>query len=223
MRRHAASTIRAGFARYHMMRATRRSIGRVTSSGTMTLSLLPFLSGGPRSPALSSFPGHGEFPALPTRDVVFAFPFETWSEAENSEMFRPSGRLLGTLLHHPSVDKLLVANPYQSWPSRMVRRLTGRLDERPFDVRRPGTTLVSPYRIRRRNPAAVGAARRTYMAYDRALRHAAERLGMNSPAVITSHPLLAGFSPLEWAHSVTYYALDDYAAHPAYRLYDPSY
>jgi glycosyltransferase involved in cell wall biosynthesis len=46
---------------------------------------------------------------------------------------------------------------------------------------------------------------------------------MARPAVITSHPLLAGFSPLEWAHSVTYYALDDYAAHPAYRLYDPSY
>ena len=35
---------------------------------------------------------------------------------------------------------------------------------------------------------------------------------MDRPAVITAHPVLAGFGRFEWARSVTYYAWDDWSA-----------
>jgi glycosyltransferase involved in cell wall biosynthesis len=37
------------------------------------------------------------------------------------------------------------------------------------------------------------------------------------------NPLIAGFAPLEWAQQVTFYATDDWAAHPAYRAWWPAY
>jgi glycosyltransferase involved in cell wall biosynthesis len=42
------------------------------------------------------------------------------------------------------------------------------------------------------------------------------------PAVITTHPLVAGFAPLEWASSVTYYAYDDLAELPDLRRSRPA-
>lgn len=151
------------------------------------------------------------------------FSFETWTEARDREMFRPQDRLLLLLASHPAVQGLLVANPFQSWPVRTGRRLAGRLHEVPFDLDRPKTALVSPMRVRRRNPPWIPWAKHSYVRYDRALHRAADDLGLRRPAVITCHPMQAAFAPFEWAHSVTYYALDDYAAHPAYRHYERAY
>src|SRR5204863_3146640 len=88
------------------------------------------------------------FPEGPVRDVIFALGYETWTEARGREIFRPPGRLLTTLTSHPRVGRLLVANPFQSWPVRTARRLAGRLHEHPYDLNRPNTGLVSPYRMR---------------------------------------------------------------------------
>ena len=64
---------------------------------------------------------------------------------------------------------------------------------------------------------------RTFASYDRAMERRVRAMGMREPVVITTHPLLAGFAELAWARAVTYYALDDWAAHPAYRRWWDAY
>src|SRR5262249_42700650 len=68
--------------------------------------------------------------------------------------------------------------------------------------------LVEPRRLRRRDPTTVRALERVYDAYDRILGGTAANLGTDRPAVITTNPFVAGFSPLRWAGRVTFYAWD---------------
>ena len=142
------------------------------------------------------------------RDVVFTFYQETWANAVGREMYMAGPRLLATLMSEPSVRRLLVANPYRSTPIQWARRLSGqRPVPFPADVRR---ALVEPRRLRRRDPTSVRALERVYDAYDRILEGAAAKLGADRPAVITTNPFVAGFSPLRWAGRVTFYAWDDW-------------
>jgi glycosyltransferase involved in cell wall biosynthesis len=111
-------------------------------------------------------------------------------------------------MSEPSVRRLLVANPYRSTPIQWARRLTGKRPVPfPADVRH---ALIEPRRLRRRDPTSVRALERVYDAYDRILEGAAAKLGADRPAVITTNPFVAGFSPLRWAGSVTFYAWDDW-------------
>jgi glycosyltransferase involved in cell wall biosynthesis len=141
-------------------------------------------------------------------DVVFTFYQETWTDALNREMYMSGDRLLATLMEEPSVRRLLVANPYRSAPIQWARRLSGqRSAPFPANVHR---AFVGPKRLRRRDPASVRALERVYRSYDRILAMAAAKLGADRPAVITTSPFVAGFSPLRWAGPVTFYAWDDW-------------
>jgi glycosyltransferase involved in cell wall biosynthesis len=161
----------------------------------------------------SASPGGG-------RDVVFTFYGETWTDAQDREMYMAGDRLLLTLLNHPAVRKLVVANPYRSAPIQLARRLAGQRSA-PFtdDLRR---VLVEPRRLRRHDPISIPALERVYAAYDRALERAASRLGARRPAVITTSPFVAGFAPLRWAGPVTFYAWDDWAS-GSFRRWWPAY
>lgn len=130
-------------------------------------------------------------------------------------------RLIMTLMQHPSVRRLAVANPYRSWPVRRMKGVLGHRDA-PFPDT-PGRALVAPMRIRRSHPVGDEAIERLYAAYDRRLRRAAGRLGMVRPAVVAVNPFVAAYSPLEWAGPVTYYALDHWAAHPRHRALWPAF
>jgi teichuronic acid biosynthesis glycosyltransferase TuaH len=142
------------------------------------------------------------------RDVVFAFYQETWANAVGREMYMSGPRLVATLMSEPSVRRLLVANPYRSAPIQWAKRLSGqRPVPFPADIRR---ALVEPRRLRRRDPTSVRALERVYDAYDRVLEGAAAQLGSDRPAVITTNPFVAGFSPLRWAGRITFYAWDDW-------------
>jgi glycosyltransferase involved in cell wall biosynthesis len=142
------------------------------------------------------------------RDVVFTFYQETWANAVGRQMYMTGPRLVATLMSEPSVRRLLVANPYRSTPIQWARRLSGqRPVPFPAGVRR---ALVEPRRLRRRDPTSVRALERVYDAYDRVLEGAAANLGADRPAVITTSPFVAGFSPLRWAGRVTFYAWDDW-------------
>ena len=83
--------------------------------------------------------------------------------------------------------------------------------------------LLSPVRLRRQDPTSLRRIKRTFRAYDRALRRAASDMGLERPVVITAHPLVAGFAELSWARAVTWYAVDDWALHPAYSRWWPAY
>jgi teichuronic acid biosynthesis glycosyltransferase TuaH len=164
---------------------------------------------------IASNPLHHERPtALSTvkvdhsRDVVFTFYQETWANAAGREAYMAGPRLLASLMAEHSVRRLLVANPYRSAPAQWARRLSGR---RPVPFPTSGEhALVEPKRLRRRDPTSVRALARVYEAYDRILEAAAARLGADRPAVITTNPFVAGFSPMRWAGNVTFYAWDDW-------------
>ena len=145
-----------------------------------------------------------------SRDVVFTFYQESWTNAVGRESYMTGPRLLATLMSEPSIRRLLVANPYRSTPIQWARRLIGqRAAPFPADV---GRALVEPMRIGRRDPTSVPALERIYRTYDQVLEAAAAKLGADRPTVITTSPFVAGFSPLRWAGQVTFYAWDDWRA-----------
>lgn len=156
-----------------------------------------------------------------TRDVVFTFNLESWTNAAGGARYMTGPRLMTTLLSEPSVRKLLVANPYHSIPIHWAKRLIGKRPP-PFPTVN-GRALVEPMRIRRRDPTSVRALERAYIAYDRALETAAAALGADRPAVITTNPFVAGFSPLRWAGQVTFYAWDDWPSGQAVRRWWTAY
>jgi len=174
---------------------------------------------------ISCLPGRDFRPAAPAtaeapRDVVFTFSYVSWAGAQLRGMCFAQDRLAQTLLDDPRVARLLVCNLPRSRPVKLVK-----------DALRPGpefpasdsARLHEPLRLRRQDPRSIRALERWYRLYDRRLRRAALRFGMQRPAVITAHPLIAGFPELSWAGPVTFYATDDWAAYPRGKAWWPAY
>lgn len=154
------------------------------------------------------------------RDVLFTFTFETWSDAVARGMARPPDRLALTLLEHPEVRKLLVADPPRNAARRLAKRLLGRHDA-PFPAAL-GRDHVAPVTWARVDPFSIPGLERQGRAYDADLAAAARDHGMTEVAVITASPFAAGYSPFEWAAGATYYARDDWAHLPARRAWWPA-
>lgn len=149
------------------------------------------------------------------RDVILTYTTSTWDDAQRRGMCRGPDRLFLTLREHPAVARVMVVNPFRSRPVRLARRAAGQR-EHPFPAS-DTAFLVSPQRVRRRDPAGVAALERAYRAYDARIARAAAAAGFVRPAVITMSPLVAGFAPLGWAGPVTLYANDDWRAYHGYR------
>jgi teichuronic acid biosynthesis glycosyltransferase TuaH len=147
-------------------------------------------------------------------DVVYTLSNVTWQAAARRGFFASEDQLLRSLIMSDRIGRLLICNHARSLPIKLIRDVTGS-DRAPFpsDDR---TWLVEPLRLRRIDPASIRGVTREFASYDRALQRAVRRHGLEDPVVITGHPLVAGFSPLEWARTVTWYAIDDWAEHPAY-------
>jgi teichuronic acid biosynthesis glycosyltransferase TuaH len=147
-------------------------------------------------------------------DVVFALFQTSWSGAVARGLCMPEDRLAAALPAHPRVRRALVVNPPRNAAAHWLRPA-----RTPF----PGPALHEPLRLRRADPADPSAARRDAAAYERSLRRAARRLGLERPAIITTHPVLAGFGDFGWAGPVTYYAWDDWTASEPHRRWWPVY
>lgn len=157
-------------------------------------------------------------PGSPPRDAqphdyVFTFSFETYVDAARRGMMRPPDRILTSLMHHPLVGRLLVANPYR-WFPRVAAGLV--LDRDVKFPTSPRVSLHAPMRLRRSEARSVDDVVREFTAYDRSLRRSARGQGLERPHVITTNPLVAGFSPFEWARNVTFFARDDWLSAPQY-------
>ncbi len=157
------------------------------------------------------------------RDVVFTFSFVTWQAAARRGWFMPEDRLAKALVSHPRVRRVLVCEQMRSLPIKFARDLLTPAHERVDFPKGERAGLVQPVRLRRRDPTSLGGVRRMAAAYDRVLARAVARGGLREPAVITAHPLLAGFAECAWARAVTYYAIDDWGAHPSLRRWWPAY
>lgn len=154
------------------------------------------------------------------RDVIFAFAYATWRTACDRGMCFSEDRLVQTLLEHPRVRRLLVVETPRSLPIKLVK---DRVRPAPAFPAVAGAALHGPTRLRRSDPRGRRALQRTYRGWDRSVRRAAERHGLERPALITTHPLVPGFADLGWADSVTFYAYDDLAASPPLRRWWPAY
>jgi len=152
-------------------------------------------------------------------DVVFSFAYATWGTAAARGMCFSEDRLVETLVDDGRVERLLVAETPRSLP---IKLLKDRLREPPQPPAGDGVSLYGPTRLRRADPTSVRAVEGSYRRWDARLQSICRRRGLVRPAVITTHPLIAGFAPLEWASSVTYYAYDDLAELPELRRSRPT-
>lgn len=153
----------------------------------------------------STWPGTGR------RDVIFTFAFTSWSGAAARGFCFSEDRLASALLEHPHVRRVLICDPFRSAPRKLVRALLGHRDTAfpTSDI----ATQHSPLRLKRDDPAGIKGIERAYAAYERGIRHAALRIGLDRPAIVTANPMLAGFGDFAWAGPVTFYAWDDLAEH----------
>jgi teichuronic acid biosynthesis glycosyltransferase TuaH len=153
-------------------------------------------------------------------DAIFTFDDITWEAAQRRGMCFPTDRVALALSEDPRVERLLICDQPRSAPVKLVKDVLRRPPPFPATDR---VHLHQPLRLRRRDPLTLGGLERSYAAYGRRLRRAANRHGLERPAVITAHPFVAAFAELDWAGPVTLLATDDWAAHPAYERWQPAY
>jgi teichuronic acid biosynthesis glycosyltransferase TuaH len=153
-------------------------------------------------------------------DFVFTFSFETFADAARRGMMRPPDRIVMSLMRSPHVNRLLVANPYRWMPRVLAAPLIDR------DVPFPASDrfqLHSPSRLRRSDRLDPAAVAQEYAQYDASLYRRAERAGLVEPVVLTCNPLVAGFAPLQWTRSTTFFARDDWLSSPSRSEYWPAF
>jgi len=154
------------------------------------------------------------------RDVVFSFAYASWETAVARGMCFSEDRMVETLLAHPAVGRLLVAETPRSLPLKLARQALRPPPPFPSDG---VASLYGPTRLRRGDPSGTRSLERSFGRWDAQMRRVAARRGLERPALITTHPLVAGFAPLEWASSVTFYAYDDLAESQPLRRLWPAY
>ena len=153
-------------------------------------------------------------------DAIFTFDDITWAAARERGMCFPTDRVALALIEDPRVDRVLICDQPRSAAVKLARDVLRRERSFPAGER---VHQYQPLRLRRRDPVSVRDLERYYRRYDRRLRRAAQRHGLQRPALITAHPFVAAFAPLEWAGPVTLFATDDWAAHPDYARWRPAY
>jgi glycosyltransferase involved in cell wall biosynthesis len=155
---------------------------------------------------------------MDARDLVFGFFSVSWAGAVERELIMPEDRLADALTRDPAVRRLLVANPYRSVAGKAAA-VVRRRAEAPFPSSAT-RSLYAPLRLRRTDPVDP---ERTIARYEAGVRRAARRAGLERPAVITAHPLFAGYGAFDWAGPVTYYAWDNWSASEPHRPWWPAY
>jgi teichuronic acid biosynthesis glycosyltransferase TuaH len=148
--------------------------------------------------------------------------YTSWAGAAGRGRVHAEDRLTLELIDSPRVPRLLVCNPFRSLPVKALRAAaaSGPGDAFPASSVRG---LHEPLRLRRSDPTGLAAIERSCARYERSIRRAAERLGLERPAVIVTHPLIAGFGNFDWAGPVTYYANDDLTAFPPLAPWWPAF
>jgi hypothetical protein len=169
----------------------------------------------------ASLPARPDAPGDRGRDVLLLLGYTSWAGAVARRQIHPEDQLAVKLIESPRVSRLLVCNPFRSLTAKLLRPSpAGAEGAFPESADR---RLHEPLRLRRTDSTRIGAIERSCARYERSVRAASEELGLQRPAVIAAHPLIAGFGGFEWAGPVTYYANDDLTAHPPLRPWWPAY
>jgi teichuronic acid biosynthesis glycosyltransferase TuaH len=156
-----------------------------------------------------------------SRDTMMVLGYTSWAGAAGRGRVHAEDRLTLELIASNRVPRLLVCNPFRSLPVKAARAAAGTSAD-PFPAS-PVRGLHEPLRLRRSDPTGLAAIERSCARYERSIRRAAQRLGLERPAVIVTHPLIAGFGDFDWAGPVTYYANDDLTAFPPLAPWWPAF
>lgn len=146
-------------------------------------------------------------------NLVAILGFTSWAASTNRAN-HTDDRFGQYALTSDRVSDVVIATPYRSAPVVLARKVAGERTP-PFPPRPAGVTgaatLFEPRRLRREDPVDRKGALHAAERYSARLgRHLARR-GIDDAHVIVYNPFLAGLAPFEWAKSVTYYSIDDYA------------
>jgi len=144
----------------------------------------------------------------PRPNILFTFAFGSWEGSAARNFSFPEDRFAQALLADPRVRRALVCDDFRSAPRKLARTLLGRNGAQfpPSEV----ATHHSPLRLRRQHPVDLGAVKRVYAAYERSIRRAAKRHGLERPVIVTTNPFLAGFGEFSWAGPVTFFGRDEF-------------
>jgi glycosyltransferase involved in cell wall biosynthesis len=156
-----------------------------------------------------------------SREVVYILDYVSWDALVRRGAHHSQDRLALTLMRDRNLERVLLVDPYRSVAATALDVLRRRPPEPLPDL--AGRQRTTPLRLRRSDPEDVAQAVRAYRRLDRWLAFRVKRAGLGRPAVITTHPLAAGLPDYGWARSVTFYAIDDWLAHPRRRQWFPAY
>lgn len=168
----------------------------------------------------ASLPARPVAPTEHGRDVLLLLGYTSWAGAIGRRQIHPEDQLAVKLIESPRVSRLLVCNPFRSRLAKL------RPSPEPAEGAFPASEsrrLYEPLRLRRTDSTRIATIERSCAKYERGVRAAAEEFGLQRPAVIVAHPLIAGFGSFDWAGPVTYYANDDLTAHPPLSPWWPAY
>jgi glycosyl transferase family 1 len=168
----------------------------------------------------ASLPARPVAPTARGRDVLLLLGYTSWAGAIGRRQIHPEDQLAVKLIESPRVSRLLVCNPFRSRLAKLRPSPRSVEDSFPESESRH---LYEPLRLRRTDSTRIATIERSCARYERKVRAAAEEFGLQQPAVIVAHPLIAGFGRFDWAGPVTYYANDDLTAHPPLSPWWPAY
>jgi teichuronic acid biosynthesis glycosyltransferase TuaH len=145
--------------------------------------------------------------------VVYALAYQTWADGAGRGMSWSADRMAANLCADPEVASLLVADPLRSQASRLRRLGQPASVGFPDD---PTRAFVRPRRWRRADSHDLQTTVGDYVSLDRRLQRHSRSRRMDSPVLVTCHPVLAAVADRDVWADVVYYGWDDWLSFPPF-------
>lgn len=157
-----------------------------------------------------------------TSTVVLGLVAETVDTIVAREFCRPPDRGVVALAASPDVGRLVVADPWRSWPVDLLKRRSLR-SHRTFSVRGRTVERVSPRRVGRSDPLDVASLEPLYRRWAQQVGAAAGLTSADGAVLVTYSPFAAAFADDEWITRRVYVGRDDFANGPRRKPWWPAY
>ncbi|QTE29650.1 glycosyltransferase [Pengzhenrongella sicca] len=154
--------------------------------------------------------------------VVLALVLETVDDIVDREFCRPPDRALIALAESADVGRLIVSDPWRSWPVQVARRRTLKTRQT-LSVRGKPVRRISPRRLRRADPLDVPGLEVQFRRYARRVGAAAGLSATDGAALITYDPFVAAFADAPWITRLVYVGQDDFVHGTKRRAWSPAY
>jgi teichuronic acid biosynthesis glycosyltransferase TuaH len=154
--------------------------------------------------------------------VVLTLVLETVDDVIRREFCRPPDRAILALAGSPDVGRLIVSDPWRSWPVDVAKRRR-LLTRKSMTVDGRSIERVSPRRWRRSDPLDVPGLEQQFRRYGRRVGAMAGLSASNGAVLVTYDPFVAAFAEGEWITRRVYVGRDDFAHGPKRRAWSAAY